>query len=454
MQDFAGLSASERQAKLDSMKTNIQYEMEDVRDGKTYTVAKLPNGSLWMTRNLDLAGGTTLTPATSNVASNYTLPTSSATGFDNNTTAFVYNGNDANSYYSFAATTAGTNPSSGDASYDICPKGWRLPSYNDYTDAANPSPDSLAGFLNNTLSGRYTQSQHEYNNEYGYYWLSTTSSNNYVRRIIASNGGVFSDSDYRYRGNSIRCMLNNTTVNSITTIDNIATMQEFANLTPTARENVLSSMVPNEQYTLEDSRDGKNYNVSKIGSTIWMTTNLDLAGGTTLTPADSNVAANYTLPASNPSGFIEGTTANVYNSGSTTCGANSPCYSYYNFRAAVANTIPGPAEEALYDICPKGWRLPNNDDFSDLIDTVDTINEAPWYGVYAGEYYTGPNAGVDYNSSFIDGGSYGNIWGGYDTNTNPIAPNTMAGAMYFGQYGPDVAQESYVSGLSIRCVSK
>lgn len=91
-----------------------------------------------MTKNLDLAGGTTLTNELSNVSTNYTLPVSDAT---NNTANFVYNSgttcNNTNprpcySYYSYRVATAGTNPTSGPTTYDICPKGWRLPTNTDY----------------------------------------------------------------------------------------------------------------------------------------------------------------------------------------------------------------------------------------------------------------------------------------------------------------------------------
>ena len=141
MQDFAEASDADKSSILASMTEGTSYTIKDSRDEQDYTVAKLFDGNIWMTKNLDLAGGTTLTPDKSNVTSNYTLPASSLSGWGDSAApaAYVYNSNSSScvnasntpvacySYYSFVAATAGTNPSSGNATSDICPAGWRLP---------------------------------------------------------------------------------------------------------------------------------------------------------------------------------------------------------------------------------------------------------------------------------------------------------------------------------------
>lgn len=132
-----------------------QLQVIDRRDDRVYTIAKLKDGYCWMTENLDLAGGTELYSDDSNVPDGYaradgvpyfTLPESSEEGFNNNMTPFVYNTpyNQENrtecggphpcySYYSWLAATArNVNELVGsgeyhEASYSICPKGWRLP---------------------------------------------------------------------------------------------------------------------------------------------------------------------------------------------------------------------------------------------------------------------------------------------------------------------------------------
>ena len=50
MQDFVSNSA----AIMSSMTTGTTYSIKDKRDGKTYTIAKLADGNVWMTQNLDL----------------------------------------------------------------------------------------------------------------------------------------------------------------------------------------------------------------------------------------------------------------------------------------------------------------------------------------------------------------------------------------------------------------
>ena len=51
LQDFAGPN---HDAIIASMTAETQYTKKDKRDGKTYTIAKLADGNVWMTQNLDL----------------------------------------------------------------------------------------------------------------------------------------------------------------------------------------------------------------------------------------------------------------------------------------------------------------------------------------------------------------------------------------------------------------
>ncbi|MBR3324107.1 hypothetical protein IKG24_01025 [Candidatus Saccharibacteria bacterium] len=196
--------------------------------------------------------------------------------------------------------------------------------------------------------------------------------------------------------------------------------------------------------TLTDSRDNQTYTVAKINDQWWMTKNLNLAGGTALTPADSNVSAgcnlgsNCTLPTSSTSGFSNNSTAYVYNSGRTTCGNSSPCYSYYSYVAATAGTNPS-SGDATSDICPKGWRLPTRAEFNTLRSNYTTgvaLTASPFLGVYAGSYY---------KSSFYDGGLYGYYW-------SSTAGNTAANRLYFDSSNTDDSSVGKNNGYSIRCV--
>ena len=156
--------------------------LEDIRDHKTYTIAKLADGKCWMTQNLDLDLSTeiTLTPADTDVTENWTpmRSTISFTGTtvdgwqnDNNTPysadpgdAYYYtSGTDADdiqynslaeceaaghtdcthyhagNYYNWSAAVASNDTSEmtepySNASDSICPKGWRLPNGNNSSE--------------------------------------------------------------------------------------------------------------------------------------------------------------------------------------------------------------------------------------------------------------------------------------------------------------------------------
>lgn len=121
---------------------------------------------------------------------------------------------------------------------------------------------------------------------------------------------------------------------------------------------IADSLTPGITYTTKDSRDNQDYTVAKLADgNVWMTKNLNLAGGTAVTPADTDVTSNYVLPANSttgPTGFSK-----VANSGSTICFNGTeilPCYSYYDIYTATAGT--GPAADAPSSICPSGWKLP------------------------------------------------------------------------------------------------
>lgn len=145
--------------------------LKDRRDNNSYTIAKI-NGNCWMTQNLRIAGGTTLTSTYSNVSSSYTIPTTDLTSGNVFYEGRIHDsGNTINGYwYNFCAVSAGTKcnaSSSSNTTYDICPKGWRLPTKSEiagiigYSSAFSP----VTGGYYNAGSLRTTGS--------GYWWSST-----------------------------------------------------------------------------------------------------------------------------------------------------------------------------------------------------------------------------------------------------------------------------------------
>ena len=224
------------------------------------------------------------------------------------------------------------------------------------------------------------------------------------------------------------------------TIDNMYYMQDFANLSSTELTNVLSSMTQNTQYTLKDSRDQQDYTIAKLSDgNVWMTKNLNLAGGTTVTAADTNATADYTLPLSDATGFSSG--GSVFNSNSTICSSTDPCYSYYS--ASVA--------ELLYDnivhgnVCSKGWKIPSQTEWESLTSiysTGTTLTANPFQATYAGYLYNGGFNNGGTNGYYLTSttGRMGRVGIQFDSTSTDI-------------YAPSITGSDFPPhGFSIRCI--
>ena len=262
MQDFARLSSDDLLRLKNSMNPETTYTLRDQRDNQEYTIAKLKDNKIWMTQNLDLAGGTALYSETSNVPEGYsesnnspyyTLPNSSTSGFSSGSVDYTYNvpysqtdrtscaeSHPCYSYYSWLAVTAlsGKNTTSEDtdAPYSICPKGWRLPrsrsaiasdssdfyqlavAYGmDPTFNGDYSTETGANFYNQAgpgtvpnflLTGYYSDNGLFNGGESGYYWSSTSSSGRtYALRLSFDSLGLATAGDvHREYGSAIRCL--------------------------------------------------------------------------------------------------------------------------------------------------------------------------------------------------------------------------------------------------------
>ena len=190
--------------------------LTDTRDNNTYTVSKLADGKCWMTQNLRIINKT-ITPADSDVTSNYTIPASSISGFDSGAyeASNAYLDSDGGLYKWYTAT-AGTGtyymPST---TVSICPKGWRLPTggnsgefqtlYNNYPSSSalrsDPVNLDLPGFVYN--SSRYNQGSG------GYYWSSTARLRDgvYAHDLYLNASTVYPTYyDGKNYGSSVRCI--------------------------------------------------------------------------------------------------------------------------------------------------------------------------------------------------------------------------------------------------------
>ena len=208
--------------------TGASNTLTDTRDNSTYTVKKLKDGKIWMTQNLRLAGPKTLTAADSNVISDFNLlaPTSSGTawcktndsGCDDQSMSIDSGNTDYGFYYNWYTATAGNgkfSTSSGGVSYDICPKGWRLPTGNSYGDfntlyasyGSTPANIQAGTDPNFVLSGyRYGGSTSNQGSS-GSYWSSTARTSSYTYDLYLESSDVNpADYSYKYFGFSVRCI--------------------------------------------------------------------------------------------------------------------------------------------------------------------------------------------------------------------------------------------------------
>ncbi|MBR3164499.1 VWA domain-containing protein [Candidatus Saccharibacteria bacterium] len=236
--------------------------------------------------------------------------------------------------------------------------------------------------------------------------------------------------------------------------------------------------------TLLDTRDNKSYTVSKLADgNCWMTQNLDLGDNSTeanplvLTPQDSNVSQNFTMPAaqsgndyganfkwnegpdnynySNPTNakhFYDFTGHSTHDAKATTYGN---LYNWYTATAGTGLATMGSGEEANQSICPKGWQLPQNTgtkSYNNLLFTTyglssnsassTTMQNVPFSFPFSGYY--------SYNfGSLRNQGSYGNFWSSTASSTDS-ARYLDIGSSYISPQNYSVR----ANGLSVRCVAQ
>lgn len=205
--------------------------VQDIRDGSIYTIKKLADGKCWMVENLHIVGKT-LNSATSDLAegTTFVVPESRPHGFyatwADEAVAYYDDTQNNGAYYNWYTGTAGEgvySMTTGETQHSICPKGWRLPSYQDYNTLYQRynSYAAMLGVPQFTLSGiaesfiRQDNGQETFSvwdvGEYGYYMTSTGNTNSdytmqlYIASVpygrIKTNGN-----GYKYKGTSIRCV--------------------------------------------------------------------------------------------------------------------------------------------------------------------------------------------------------------------------------------------------------
>ena len=185
--------------------------LSDSRDSQSYTVAKI-GSTWWMTKNLAVGCNgnnrriINMDSTNSHVVAGWS--TSSAGDLAQDTSgnlniAYMQCNTTYGAWYNYGAATAGTisgSSNSTNATSDICPSGWRLPTWDEqqaiisYTTAFSPVTGGyyVEGRLGSTGRG---------------YWWSSAAFDDLNRYYLSYNGsGLFTGSYYRYFGIYVRCV--------------------------------------------------------------------------------------------------------------------------------------------------------------------------------------------------------------------------------------------------------
>lgn len=260
----------------------------------------------------------------------------------------------------------------------------------------------------------------------------------------------------------------------------VYTISDFGLFTPTTMQSMTTSYCQanmtiydgtNEEVVLHltDNRGGTTqaYRVAKLAdNNCWMLDNLKLgstSSTTLLTPVDTDIDANLTLPQIVATGTSDYDNPGIYGPVPGDTGMGATNYGYlYNWSAATAGessvTMPGTGGSAPYSICPAGWRLPTGDttgEFADLDrafggtgtssmsgepNITQWHHNGPFKGVFAGALAGGSDSGGSH-------GVMGLLWSSSGTGASHAF---YAGFNASGVY-PALANDRD-SGFSIRCI--
>ncbi|MBQ2695442.1 hypothetical protein IJG04_02270 [Candidatus Saccharibacteria bacterium] len=197
----------------------------DRRDESDYTVRYI-NGACWMTQNLRITG--TISSTNSNFSTNsswnvkaadlkgssysYTeaqshVADSTDVSASSSATGGPYTVNQLGAWYNYCSASAGTvcSQTQLDASEDICPSGWHLPSYN-------TSPGSISGITSYSSAFSPIYGGYYYNGllnsatTYGRWWSATASSANGQYNLYYYNGSLNTNYNNKRLGHYVRCV--------------------------------------------------------------------------------------------------------------------------------------------------------------------------------------------------------------------------------------------------------
>ncbi|MBQ6149465.1 hypothetical protein IJI86_00630 [Candidatus Saccharibacteria bacterium] len=414
-----------------TLASNDDYKVVDKRDDNDYMVRYI-NGNCWMTQNLRYIGDTgsasgsiVMKAATSNISVDTTISYDDLTSASYDAAKIHDSGSIATGiYYNYAAISAMTitgSSNSANATHDICPNSWRLPTYAEISGLSGYS-----SLFKPITTGYYLTGVGDPG--YGYWWSATAYNASYRYFLSWYNNALSTGTTgMRQRGVTARCILNDTR-----SISDITTMQEISS-------QIVAKMTNGDTTTLTDSRDGQIYNVTKIDDKLYMTRNLAIGCDGTGSSYGANVVATRLVQDTSNlnSDFITPTTAWEFTYDNPVQVCSDTYGAYYNYAAASAGTVVGSASntvESTVDICPAGWRLPTRLEAAGLTNDTATFNYVIGGGYYGNQY-----------QGETDGHKFARWW------TSTAGAATTRWVLY---YGPGTVANVRDSGYYVRCVAK
>ena len=192
--------------------------------------------------------------------------------------------------------------------------------------------------------------------------------------------------------------------------------------------------------TLIDTRDNNTYTVSKLADgKCWMTQNLRIINKT-ITPTDSDVTSNYTIPASSINGFSSNDTSNAY------VDSDDGFYTWYTATAGTGTESMSSGNTPV-SICPKGWKLPtggnSNNEFQTLYDNYNSF-----FALKSNPVNFTLSGYVTYNSR-SDQGLYGYYW----SSTVYSSGNAEGLVLFDSRVDVGGANGKYF-GSPVRCIAR
>ena len=500
----------------------------DARDGEEYWIQRLPDGNCWMLDNLRLdpvstplmvlkdntnASDETLAYLKNGGGSGRYAREAVISEQENNFGSVVYDKpyvavskkNEVSEvaygvgsgkkgvYYNFCAASAGSycytsDAGVGNATEDICPAGWRLPTgtgaedwWKTVEEIYNYDKETMArDFSLNIVAGTYSFPNNSYNTSSPsqLWWASTVSQSNSMTQLEFTdsvfgdthNFGINKVSGVRYNGQLTRCVLKD---RDNETILDYEYMQDIKN--PGVIERTEIGAIT----TLKDRTDGEEYVVGKLADgNLWMLDNyrLDLSTAsvdsltkytntwnadwlkngreesewwpTPLYPLVAKTADGGSWESSYNVPYINTAYKDTVISGTPGAGSGKIGV-YYNFCAATGNGYcdRNSTGNTTYNICPKEWRLPtggNDGEYKKLYDAYNNDDNA--FKTALSVPLSGRYTGYDSDSNI---GSIGYFWTGTQSSDVGMYGLRVTTAMVI-----PTSNEDRPYGHSIRCIWK